>query len=386
MKENALAASISKKIVESASLGWYKDNFGNKHTAACISFLDYMAICLYDAEYGYYRSGAVRIGREGDFYTSSAIGQVLAQVLASFALDYARTIDESLSLVEWGAGTGRLSAQIVEAGTMRTENWKRKYKSVLVEDHPAHRDAARHVFSQIASELGSETLFVSSNEAWESEWLKQPALVFANELFDAFPVHRVQNVEGELWELGVAYSEAKGFYEVCMPLTDSRITSWLSRDGIVLREGQQTEIHAGAAEFLDRLGSVMTRGRLVIIDYGHESAEYAAEHRMLGTLLCYSRHQASSSPYVRIGEQDITSHVPFTFIRHAAVQSGWQVTSYATQKQFLMEHGVMELLQNHQSTDPFSAEARTNRAIRQLLLSDEMSETFKVMVLDKKLL
>lgn len=381
-KENALAASISKMIAGSALSGWYKDSFGNKHTVTCISFLDYMAICLYDTEYGYYRSGAIRIGREGDFYTSSAIGQVLAQVLASFAFDYTSMTNESLSIVEWGAGTGRLSAQIAEAGALRSENWKQSYESILVEDHPAHREAARQAFSQ----LGLDALCVSSEEAWKSEWLRQTALVFANELFDAFPVHRIQSVDGELWELGVAYSEAKGFYEVCMPLTDNRITTWLSRDGIVLRESQQTEIHAGAAEFLEKLGSVMTRGRLVIIDYGHESAEYAAEHRMLGTLLCYSRHQASASPYVRIGEQDITSHVPFTFIRHAAELSGWQVTSYTTQKQFLIEHGVMDLLQNNYSTDPFSAAARSNRAIRQLLLSDQMSETFKVMVLDKKLL
>ncbi|MNZ77470.1 hypothetical protein D3C78_960090 [compost metagenome] len=128
----------------------------------------------------------------------------------------------------------------------------------------------------------------------------------------------------------------------------------------------------------------MTDARLIVIDYGHESDEYAAEHRMRGTLMCYWRHQASDVPLIRAGEQDITSHVPFTFIRHAAEEAGWEVPGYMTQKQFLLENGVLERLQNVDSSNPFSEASRKNRAIRQLLLSDQMSEVFKVMLLSKR--
>jgi len=50
---------------------------------------------------------------------------------------------------------------------------------------------------------------------------------------------------------------------------------------------------------------------------------------------------------------------------------------------FLLEGGVLELLREHAGTDPFSPEARRNRAVRQLLLSDGMSELFKVVVLER---
>jgi len=381
--ENGLAALIAEKIASANTHGSIVDENGSLICVKCISFLQYMQACLYDEQYGYYRSGPVRVGKEGDFYTSSGIGQVLAEVIAKYALAYEASVDVPLKLIEWGAGTGRLSAQIAAAGCERDSEWNRKMQAILIEDHPAHGLTAQNAFAHISCLAGITPFVVSSDEAWDSSWLREPALVLANELLDAFPVHRVQLVMGELVELGVAGNNVQGFYEVQMPLTDKRIVDWIARDGIQLREGQQLEVHAGAFDFLKRLGAVMTRGRIVIIDYGHEAEEYAAEHRMLGTLMCYSHHQTNTDPYSRIGEQDITSHVPFTFIRHAAEESGFKVVSYMTQKQFLIEHGVMDMLQNHNNTDPFSKEARMNRAIRQLLLSDQMSETFKVLVLDK---
>lgn len=383
MKENALAQSLAKQIAESKQTGWYTSFEGNSHSVTCISFLQYMSACLYDADHGYYRSGPIRVGKEGDFYTSSAIGRVLGEVLATYIGDHGRMSGKPLKLIEWGAGTGRLSAQIMNAGRSRDAEWDQKINSILIEDHPLHGEAALHAFDE-TEDVDIRPKLVTSHEAWDADWLKGPAIVLANELLDAFPVHRVQCIEGQLIELGVAYDEVRGFYEVFMPLTDERIYDWLEQGAIRLMEGQQTEVHGGIVDFLKRLGSVINEGRLVIIDYGHEAEEYGGPHRMLGTLMCYWRHQASESPYVRIGEQDITSHVPFTFVQRVAEENGWQIVSYSTQKQFLIDHGVLELLQNHGSGDPFSETARMNRAVRQLLLSDQMSETFKVLVLDKK--
>jgi len=66
-----------------------------------------------------------------------------------------------------------------------------------------------------------------------------------------------------------------------------------------------------------------------------------------------------------------------------AEQCGWRTAWYGTQMRFLLEGGVLELLREHAGTDPFSPEARRNRAVRQLLLSDGMSELFKVVVLER---
>jgi SAM-dependent MidA family methyltransferase len=382
MEQGRLKQQIVRQINESA-LGWYVDRQGRRQQAACLSFRDYMSVCLYDNEWGYYRAGPARIGRAGDFYTSSAVGDVLAQSIARYALAYSDKLGKPLYLVEWGAGTGRLSRQIHAAGSKLNADWIDRITGVMVEDHPAHREAAAQGEREKPSACARPPRIISSTEAWADGMLQENCLVVANELLDAFPVHRVACVEGEVAELGVAWDERDGLFEVYMPLTDERIAAWLAADGMALREGQRTEIHADSASFIATLGAAMPRGRLLVIDYGHEAAEYAASHRMAGTLLCYSRHMAHDNPYERIGQQDITSHVPFTFIRRMAEESGWRVSAYSTQKQFLLDWGVLSLLRAHDGSDPFSETARLNRSIRQLLLSDQMSETFKVLALER---
>lgn len=74
------------------------------------------------------------------------------------------------------------------------------------------------------------------------------------------------------------------------------------------------------------------------------------------------------------------------------LQEGWvtwdrQAQAFAerwmTQREFMVEHGILDRLQNHTYRDPFSPVARQNRAIRQLLLSNGMGELFKVITAAK---
>lgn len=74
-----------------------------------ISFRDYMELCLYSEPYGYYRNESLKIGKEGDFYTSSSIGSVMGEMIASFIEDEFLRQEilrsEPLHLVEWGGVT-----------------------------------------------------------------------------------------------------------------------------------------------------------------------------------------------------------------------------------------------------------------------------------------
>ncbi|GGG89026.1 class I SAM-dependent methyltransferase [Paenibacillus radicis (ex Gao et al. 2016)] len=383
---NGLARRIAQRIAEQPETGWSYDLQGDRQPVRCIVFAQYMEFCLYDEKEGYYRSGEVRVGREGDFYTSSYISSVMAECLAASIARYSAC--KAAEVWEWGAGTGRLSRQLLDVWAGQPAQ-KRPTRYGIVEDHPGHRGSAAALCRELAMELLHRPLqVIDSEQAMRQRKLSakkgDAILIFANELLDAFPVHRVQQHRGELVELGVSVSPEGEFHYVYMPLSDSRLGSWLERDGVQLAEGQQTELNLAAAEWLRALYERIDQGRVIIIDYGHEAAEYTALYRMRGTLLCYSGHQASDSPFQRIGEQDLTAHVPFTPLRREAAEQGWKEVYYGTQKQFLIDNGVFDLLQNDISNDPFSETAKRNRAVRQLLLSDGMSETFKVLILEKE--
>lgn len=346
--DTPLAHQIAERISRSPEQGWTTPG-EEPRLLPCISFHDYMDACLYDETYGYYRSGGARVGREGDFYTSSAIGTVMSEMLARYALKFQSALGVPIGLVEWGAGTGRLSAGIAASLRKLTPQWEGRFSQSLIDDHPGHRakmiqsyhEAGLTDFPQIytSSEYAAK-LAISQREA--------PVLLVANELLDAFPVHRMIRRGKEYKELGVGVIPGQGFVYTEMPVTNGVIPQWLERDGIKLREGQITELCPGARDWLLRIGRLLHAGdRVILIDYGHEAEEYTAEHRMEGTLMTYSRHRASDSPFLQPGERDITAHVCFTFIRSSAEEAGYRVQYYDTQKQFLLDNGIFELLGGH---------------------------------------
>lgn len=381
--------SLTRKIADAIAASLYRSagrEAGRGTEERCISFRTYMEMCLYDEDYGYYRTGPIRIGKDGDFYTSSAVGDVLGQVIARYGIAYSGQLQgRKLRLAEWGGGTGRLSAQIAAAAEQLSAVLPGDSPPLLIEDHPAHAAAAKEQFRSAGAKC--EPTLLRSSDVWEEpeRWLAGPMLLVANELLDAFPVHRVKRIGGELYELGVAWDDGLGLYEVAMALTRPDLESRLDRDGVPLWEGQATEICPAADEWLSRLGTVLEEGRVLLIDYGHEAEEHRAEHRMDGTLMTYWRHRGGGSVLERPGEQDITSHVNFTSIRRAAEDAGFRVAYYGNQLQFLLDYGVLDLLADHDGRDPFGEASRRNRAVRQLLLSDGMSESFKVMILQKDL-
>src|SRR5690606_32103581 len=105
-----------------------------------IPFYRYMELCLYHPRWGYYRRERTKIGREGDYYTSSHVGDLFGRVMSDVIADMRRFFLSSRRwlLVEVGAGDGRLMQQMMkglkEQGVDRGE-----LICCLVETSPYHR-------------------------------------------------------------------------------------------------------------------------------------------------------------------------------------------------------------------------------------------------------
>jgi len=354
-------------------------------SSPCITFRDYMHLCLYDAEYGYYRSGGIRVGRSGDFYTSAHIGNVMGRQLAAWI---ARHVQQwfpgagHVEVVDWGGGTGRLGSQMLDtwqssggAGT--------SFRLTVVDANPAHLEEARKALADAIA--AGRAAVMEAKEAECHDWKRVPTVIVANELLDAFPVHRLVMEDGLLREQGVAWDEASARPVFCsMAPTRPELAAWLQQQQVRLAERQVTEIGLEGAEWMvqmaDRLGDAV----IILIDYGDGTQELTGSHRMDGTLMMYERHVAHTDPFRHPGEQDMTAHVDFDLVRAFAARANWTEWWYGTQKRFLVESGVLEQLSNHSITDPFHPVVRHNRAIRQLLLSDGMSELFKVQVWSRR--
>ena len=86
--------------------------------------------------------------------------------------------------------------------------------------------------------------------------------------------------------------------------------------------------------------------------------------------MCHRAHQADGNPLQDVGEKDITAHVNFTGIALAAQEAGLDVLGYTSQARFLLNCGLVDLLQ--------SADLRDRAAAQKLITEHEMGELFKV--------
>src|SRR2546426_4762561 len=110
------------------------------------------------------------------------------------------------------------------------------------------------------------------------------------------------------------------------------------------------------------------------------AADLFAPARKPGTLLGYYRHTVSDSPYVRVGQQDLTAHVDFTSLALAGQDVGLEVTGFTNQLHFLIGLGIESAFAGLDLESPQVA------VMRELLRPDGMGTTYKVLIQHKGML
>jgi SAM-dependent MidA family methyltransferase len=350
--------------------------------AGVITFRDWMAAALYDPRGGYYtRADLARWGRAGDYRTAPERSPLFA---ATFADYFARVYEELGSPPEWtifeaGAGAGHFASGVLRA---------------LRDDHPRVFAATRYVIDERSADARSRAGtflrdFAPRVQFQHLSEISSPVdigVVIANELLDAFPVHRVTVRGGRLCELFVAWdeSERKFAWAEDEPGTP-RLAQFLARSGVTLAEGQTAEINLDAEEWQRRAARVFEKGRLILVDYGAEAKDlYAAPHRREGTLRAFHRHRFADDVLARPGEQDLTTTVDWTQVRRVCEELGLEVVSFERQDQFLLRAGLLDRLERMASEAAAEGERVVLRSTaRELILPGGISESFQVLVLKK---
>ncbi len=346
-----------------------------------ITFAEFMAACLYEPGLGYYTSPGKKVGAEGDFYTSSNVHQVFGRLLAREIRCMWHNMGEPdlFEIVEAGAGNGRLAADVLDT---LAEIDCRFYDAVtfrLIEAEPTLKELQREMLVAHRAKIAwSEPADLAEGR------LAFSGCLYSNELIDSFPVHLVEMTGAGLREV---YVTAKGdeFGEFLDLPSTPELEEYLSRLGIVLLEGQRAEINLAARSWLKSVVRAMTRGFVVTIDYGYHAAELYAPVRKNGTLLCYYRHTIEENPYVRVGLQDMTSHIDFTTLCKDGEQLGLNKVWFGEQYRFLLGAGMLEELMAMEARAASDEERLKHRlALKKLILPDGgMGDTFKVLIQSK---
>jgi SAM-dependent MidA family methyltransferase len=210
-------------------------------------------------------------------------------------------------------------------------------------------------------------------------------IIFCNELLDAMPVHVVVMTEGGLAEVYVDL-EGGQLVERLGPPSSPAVAEYFAFTGVALQPGARAEAHLAGRAWIRQAAAILTRGSLVIIDYGHEAAQLYSSPHATGTLRTFHRHVADASDavepgvpawLVEPGSRDLTTHVDLTAIRREAERCGLVTVADTDQSRFLLAAAERSgLLADLEAPDRLA----DRLAMKTLLVPEGMGTTHRVLV------
>jgi SAM-dependent MidA family methyltransferase len=338
------------------------------NAGGCLPFDEFMEMALYEPGLGYYAGGVIPFGEQGDFITAPESGGLFGRCLARSLASALQQLEQGV-VMELGAGSGVLAADLLQQLDALNVLPQRYY---ILERSGVMRDLQRQTLTSQVPQLFHRV-------EWLERLPEQPfsGVVFGNEVCDALPVQRFSWLDGEVRELGVEV--CSGALSICeRPAAEAlqaavqRLASdhqWTGR--------YQSEWCPALAAWTGSMADRLSRGLLLLIDYGYGQAEYYHPQRSMGTLMCHYRHHAHGDPLWFPGLQDITAFVDFSRLAEAASEAGMQLQGYTSQARFLVDCGIDNILAGFDPQDTARFLRLSNEAKR-LMLPGEMGERFKV--------
>lgn len=300
-------------------------------TRGPITFARFMSLALYHPNLGFYRRPTRPFGIAGDFFTAAQLQPVFGQCVLRFIQGLLTRIGGVHDgVLELGAGAMELSAALSNFG-YRAYDWNTS---------PLPR--------------------------------RFTGVILAHEFFDALPIHLL-TLQNRRWRELRVTTGPTGFQFVT-----AEPSSVLSRGARRHRQfitGELLELRPAAATWIKRISRRLDRGFLVVVDYGYTNPELARFPE--GSLLSYRRHSAAATVLSDPGERDITAHVNFSELMHAAARENFLLETNDSLRLWLLSLWEAPAFQS-----VWSRWCRRERMQwKQLLV--EMGETFRVLVFSR---
>jgi len=284
----------------------------------------YMELCLIHPSYGYYISRDP-LGREGDFTTSPEVSQMFGELLGLWVASVWKAIGSPslLRLIELGPGRGTLMADALRALRVLPPLYQ-ALSIHLVEINPVLREKQKAALSGVRIIAWHDSL---------DQVPTGPTVILANEYFDVLPIHQAVKRETGWHERTVEIDGsgklAFGFAAEPMPRFEVLLPPLVRAApiGAVFEWRSDTEIMKIATRVRDQGGAAL------IIDYGHVRSDAG------DTFQAIARH-SFADPLKNPGQADVTAHVDFQALAHAAEDIGARVHGPVPQGEFLKSIGI----------------------------------------------
>ncbi len=315
---------------------------------------EYMRLALSHPAYGYYRTRGA-IGAKEDFITAPEVSQMFGELIGLWAAELWSLAGRPapLRLVELGPGRGTLMADALRAAGKVAPDFRAAVDLHLVEINPELRKRQADTLATAAPSWHDDITTVPAG----------PAIVVANEFFDALPIDQLVHTEAGWCRRMVACTEGRFVFarggSVAAP-ADAPI-------GAVFEASPDRD--AVASRLFTRIAS--QGGAALIVDYGSTSG--------FGDTLQAVRAHKKVDPLAAPGEADLTAHVDFSRLKTLACTAGAVAHGPVPQGAFLRRLGIAARAATLVRAATPAQKRDIEQAMRRLIEPDEMGTLFKAL-------
>ncbi len=281
------------------------------------------------------------LGAKGDFITAPEISQLFGEIIGVWTarkwLDMGSPA--KFNLIELGPGRGTLMADLLRA-TRHIPGFHSAASIYLVETSRTLIEKQQTTLNGYNVQWCDHLKDISSAE---------PAIIIANEFFDALPVRQFRLANNSWQECYIDENTVK-WIDVDTPPLKSTLPHPAVNDIYEYSDAQK--------EYANIIHKF--QGAALIIDYGYFKSAY-------GDTLQALHHHNPCKIIDHIGNADITSHVDFEWL-----STFFSKYRLSTQSQFLMDNGIaIRYRQLHNDL--------LRSGYERLIHSRQMGELFKVL-------
>ena len=310
-----------------------------------LSYRDFINLALYHPEVGYYRRSQQRVGstERADFYTAVSLGPLFGRLVVA-------AVKQLLGVETCARST------FVEIGA-----------------EPEHSllDGVEHPFAAVCVLRRGDPLAIPKQ-----------AVVFANELLDAQPFHRLCFYSGRWRERGVRINPdpvEAALEDALLPRLTPEVEAILDELPSHLPEGCCLDLPLPAEALLEDIVASPWEGLWLTFDYGKSLNQLLATHPH-GTARTYRRHRVSDELLKYPGESDITCHLCWDRLKAVLLERsiGFVETALGceAQERFFMAYAceTIEAIMAQGALQPFVPEVQI---LKQLLHPSQMGRRFQ---------
>ncbi|MFC5585452.1 class I SAM-dependent methyltransferase [Nitratireductor kimnyeongensis] len=333
-------------------------------TTGPMSVADYMALCLFDPEAGYYTTREP-FGAEGDFTTAPEISQMFGELCAVWLYTAwkASGAPKTPVVAEIGPGRGTLMKDMLRTWAKIDPAFREQMQLVMIEASPRLSEVQRKTLGPLD---GEASWIVDIGALPEG-----PLFILGNELFDAIPIRQYVKV-GNAWRervVGLDAAEQLAF-----------MAGAGSADPTILPPGSENAPEGAIVELAPARNTLMSRiaerigregGAGLFIDYGYASPAP-------GDTLQAMRGHAYQDVLKEPGKADLTAHVDFFALAGAAKEQSL-AAELMSQGDFLIGLGLLERAGRLGSGKNATEQQAIRNDVDRLAGPDQMGALFKAL-------